>query len=411
MTTSLPFEPLAIVEGIVSDLADHGDGVLSWEDRPLMVAGVLPGERVEVAVRKRYRNISVGECLRILEPSPDRVDPPCPLFGRCSGCQLQHAGSDLQHRVKRRRVQRALAAAGLDERVVRPTWGSPTALRYRNHARFTVVDGAIGFMRRRPKVHLPVDDCLLMDERITEAVACARGRVDDATQFNVRVGIRTGERMIQPSFGDRLPVPSGQPHVHEVVFGHRFRVSAPAFFQVNTRAADLLCQLVRHVVTCGPARRVVDAYAGVGTFAAALADVAERIVAVEYSGPAMDDATCNLAHLGNVELRCGAAEDLLPDLEGPVDALVLDPPRRGCHRRALEAVVAARPACVAYVSCDPASLARDLRLLTRTYVLDWVQPVDMFPQTHHVEAVAALRREDASPIPPPRAPAPTYEAP
>ncbi len=404
MTARLHFEPLAVVEGTVEGIADHGDGVLTWEERPLMVAGVLPGERVRVAVRKRFRRISVGECVEIVEPSPERVAPPCPLFGRCGGCQLQHAGPDLQLRTKRAKVARALEAEGLGAVPVGETWPSPTPLRYRNHARFTVVDGAIGFVQRRPKVHLPIDDCLLMDPAIVEVLELAKGRVDGATQLNVRVGIRTGERMIQPAFGDALPVPSGQPHLHEAVFGRRYRISAPAFFQVNTRAADHLCRIVRGVVAAGPAGRVVDAYAGVGTFAAAVADVAQAVVAVEVSGPAMEDARVNLAGLSNVSLCCGAAEDVLSELGGPIDVLVLDPPRTGCHRRALAAVEAARPARVVYVSCEPQSLARDLARLAGTFEIDWVQPVDMFPQTHHVEAVAALRRPDVSPVPAPECP-------
>ena len=399
-----PFDPLAVVEARVEGLADHGDGVLTWEDRPLMVAGVLPGERVRVAVRKRYRHISVGSCLAVLDPSPGRVEPPCPYYGRCGGCQLQHAAPAVQLAAKKARVERALAAAALDPNLVRPTIASPDAFGYRNHARFTVVDGAVGFMRRRPKVHLPIDACRLMAPAINEVLHRARGRVDGATQINVRVGIRTGERMIQPNFGDALDLPSGQPHLHEVVFGHCFRISAPAFFQVNTKAADHLCRIVRGVVSAGPSGCVVDAYAGVGTFAAAVADLAERVVAIETSGPAMEDAAQNLAHLARVERLCGAAEDLLGTLAHPIDVLVLDPPRRGCHRRALHAIERARPARIVYVSCDPSSLARDLARLAPSFPIDWVQPVDLFPQTHHVEAVAALRRPDVAPAPPPGPP-------
>ncbi len=394
-----PFEPIATVDVTVEHLAPRGDGVATWEDRPLFVSRVLPGERVRVHVRKRYRNNAVGELAQVLEPSPHRTTPRCPLYGRCSGCQLQHVDMPGQLALKHEAVARALAEAGLEAVEVRPTLAAADPWHYRNHGRFTVVEGRIGFMRQRPKVHLPIASCPIMDPAINEAVAHAQGRVPEATQFNVRVGSRTGSRMIQPAFGDALDLPSGQPHLWEELGGRRFRISAPAFFQVHTAQAEVLVEQVRQILAPRPGEVVVDAYAGVGVFAALLAPSVlpgGKVVAIETSGPAMEDAEVNLADQPGVELWCGRTEVLLREVPGRLGAgvagVVLDPPRTGCKPGALRAVEALGPRAVAYVSCDPPSLARDLARLQRDFEVTFVQPVDMFPHTRHIEAVAALRR-------------------
>ncbi len=395
-----PFEPLATVEVTIEHLAPRGDGVATWEGRPLFVARVLPGERVRVHVRKRYRNNAVGELARVLTPSPRRTTPRCPLYGRCGGCQLQHVDMVGQLELKREAVARALADAGLPDVTVRPTLGAADPWHYRNHGRFTVVEGRIGFMRQRPKVHLPIESCPIMDHAINDAVARAQGKVPHATQFNVRVGSRTGDRMIQPAFGDTLDMPSGQPHLWEELCGRRFRVSAPAFFQVHTAQAEVLVEQVCAILDPAPGDVIVDAYAGVGVFAALLAPAVApggHVVAIESSGPAMEDAEVNLAGVPGVELWCGRTEVLLREVPvrlggAAVAGVVLDPPRTGCKPGALRAVEAVAPRAVAYVSCDPPSLARDLARLADRFEVAFVQPVDMFPHTRHVEAVAALRR-------------------
>jgi 23S rRNA (uracil1939-C5)-methyltransferase len=389
-------------EVTVEGLGDMADGLATFEDRPLYVSDVIPGERVRVRIRKRYRRAAVGVLETILEPSPDRVEPPCPLFGTCSGCQMQHISYERQLRIKREMVADALAEVGIDPACLGEPMAAPAPWHYRNHGRFTVQQGTIGFVQRRQKKLFRVDHCHLMDPGINDVLDRLQDQLPEATQCNVRVGTRTGDRMVQPALDvAHLGVASGQKTFTEELGGRRFRVSAPAFFQVNTAQAERLAGVVLNGLQLTGQEVVVDAYAGVGTFAALLAPRARRVIAIEESGPAMDDARHNLADLTNVEIRPGRTEDLLEALiesgERTVDRVILDPPRSGCDPRALAAVKALAPARIAYVSCDPRSLARDLERLRDRFELITVTPVDMFPQTRHVEAVALLRNRPPEP--------------
>ncbi|GAF95607.1 unnamed protein product, partial [marine sediment metagenome] len=190
----------------------------------------------------------------------------------------------------------------------------------------------------------------------------------------------------------------GQPCYEEELLGRRFRISAPSFFQVNTPQAENLFDVLRDHLQPRGTELVIDVYAGVGTFATLLAPLVGRVIAVEESAAAVKDAAVNITGLDNIEFLQGKAEEVLPQLEGVPDAAVLDPPRVGCHRRALAALLQLSPRRIIYVSCEPATLARDLKALCEGgYRLVAVQPVDMFPQTYHVECVANLVRGDLSP--------------
>lgn len=386
-------EELLELELELVGVAPRGDATAVGPDgKPVYVAYGIPGERVRVRVFKRGRVHSGADLLEVLRASPSRVDPPCPLFGTCNGCQLQHVAADRQLELKREMVVTQLGRFGaFTDPPVAPVIGMADPWHYRNHARFTVRGGRVGFVRRHRRQFFEVAHCLLMEPRINDLLARLQGRLHETTQCNVRVGAGDDDVMIQPKL--ELPdIPSGQATLRERLGGHAFRVSAPSFFQVNRVQAERMAELVLAAVGVGEV--VVDAYAGVGTFAVLLASRATRVIAIEESGPAMKDAAENVAGLPNIELRIGKAEVVLgelADVETKVHAVVLDPPRSGCHPAALAAVARLAPSIVVYVSCDPASMARDLRVLADTgFTLTRVQPLDMFPQTVHVECIATL---------------------
>lgn len=390
----------AEIEVELSELAPKGDAIGQVGDKAVFVSAAIPGERVKVRIRRHRREWIAVDLLEVLQPSPDRIEPRCPLFSECSGCQFQHIAYPRQLELKRQVVARQLREhGGFEEAPVAPVLGADEPWHYRNHARFTVQQGQLGFVRHFRRQFLPVAQCPIMEPRINEVMTTLHGTLEGATQCNVRVGRPEGSLMIQP----RLPEaegrpPSGQPALVDELLGRPFRISAAAFFQVNRAQAERLIELVRERVNAGPQGVVVDAYAGVGTFAVLLAPHVGRVIAIEESGPAVEDARINAEGLASVELRLGKSEEILGQLEGPVDAIILDPPRSGCRPDALQAVIEHGPARVVYVSCEPESLARDLRVLVDGgYTLLEVQPVDMFPQTHHVECVATLcRREPRS---------------
>ena len=398
MSGALPDEKRTLTLELRS-LGRHGEALAETDDgKPVFVFGGIPGETVTaeiVAVRRGYAAARVTD---VAEPSPHRVEPACRYFGACTGCQWQHIAYERQLEMKREALADALRRVGGIEIEPLPTMPSPDRLGYRNHARFTVSKqgGRLGYVHKERRRHVEVDECLLMAPWINHALASLQGRVAETTQLSLRYGVHTGDYLLQPTFQDMdVPLASGQKHYEESLLGHRFRVSSPSFFQVNTRQAEQMAELVMDQLRLDGSQTVVDAYAGVATFAVLMADRARRVVAVEESAAAVADARVNVEGIPNVELRQARTEDVLQELAaGGVDAVLLDPPRAGCMPGTLDALLSVPPERVVYVSCDPETLARDLAVLTGgPFRIEQVQPVDMFPQTYHVEAVATLVRD------------------
>ncbi|MBM3939471.1 MAG: septum formation protein Maf [SAR202 cluster bacterium] len=389
-----------LLELALTGLGRLGEALAESGGKPVFVFGGIPGERVVAEVLRERRDYIAARVTRVLDPSPDRVAAPCTYFGECTGCQWQHIRYERQLEMKRAIVVDALERiGGLRDIDVPPTLPSPEQFGYRNHARFTVWRGErgarLGYVHRETHRHVDIDRCLLMAPWLAEAMAALQGHVGETTQLSLRLGVNTGEWLLQPRFErEGFPLESGQKAYHERMHGHLFQISSPSFFQVNTHQAERMATLVRDALGLTGEEAVVDAYAGVGTFAVLMADRARRVIAIEESASALVDARVNVAGLPNVELRQGRTEAVLLELaaNGPVDAVVLDPPRDGCMPGTLDALVQAPPARIAYISCDPETLARDLAVLTAgPFRVASVQPVDMFPQTHHVESVTVLR--------------------
>lgn len=381
---------------LFDEVAPRGDGIASKDlPKPIYAAGVIPGEEARVRIRKIRRNYIAVDVEEITKPSPHRAEPPCPLFEGCSGCQFQHVDYPHQLELKRDMVRAQLRKfGGFEDPPVSPTIGADDPWNYRNHARFTVRDGQMGFIRRFKRQFFAVPECKIMEPRINAVIGKLQNNLDGATQCNIRVGADEDQVMIQPKMDlSAFGLESGQKHITERLHGHDFLVAASAFFQVNRRQAERLADVVRERVQADEDTVVADAYAGVGTFAALLASSVKKVIAIEESAPAIEAAKQALAGLDNVELICARAELLLPTLDQKVDVVILDPPRSGCLPEALDAVLRFRPRRVIYVSCDPSSLGRDLAVLcgeSGAFDLVDVQPVDMFPQTQHIESVATL---------------------
>ncbi len=358
----------------------------------------LPGERVALEVWERRDDRAYGRVVRVLRASPDRATPPCPYFGSCGGCQWQHATYEWQLAYKRDLVAARLAETGFAGVPVEPTLPAPAAYGYRNHARFSIGRkfGELGYTTRHRHRFFRVDACPIVHPRINEILEATQGRAA-GHQLAVRVGARTGDLLVNPpQEGDDLPYESGQTYLEEEVLGRRFRVSAAAFFQVNTGQAERLIGAARDLLDLRADDVLLDLYCGVGTFGLLLAPLVRRVIGVEESAAALKDAHHNAAGLTNVEFLAGRTEDVLASLSEPVDVVIVDPPRVGCRPGALTALIRLAPRRLVYVSCDPASLARDLRVLVDGgFTLQTVQPVDMFPQTAHIETVALLTYADS----------------
>ncbi|MDA1189252.1 MAG: class I SAM-dependent RNA methyltransferase [Chloroflexi bacterium] len=378
----------------LGEMSPDGDTLAMFDGEQIPVCGGIMGEVVEATIRrftKRRKRVTVGVVEDIIQASPHRVAPPCPYYGPCTGCDWQHIAYPHQLQLKRERIQKALAShPELADVPVAETLPSPSQFGYRNHARFTVRNqGQLGFVNRVTRRWTRVDECMLMDPGINEKLAELQDKAD-TSQLSIRYGINTDEWLIQPRMS--ISTPTGQAYYKEKLLDRTFRVASPSFFQVNTKQAEQLAEKIRERLTPAENLTVVDAYAGVGTFAVLLAPHVKRVILIEESPAAVKDAAINAIGLDNVGFMEGRTEDVLATLDERPDVLILDPPRVGCHPDAIAAAVRLSPPTLLYVSCVPETAARDLALLAQGgYTVENVEPVDMFPQTHHVECLATLR--------------------
>ncbi len=445
-----------MLELTVDDLAFGGEGVGRVDGYVVFVRGGLPGDRLEVRVVETRARYARGLLERVLTPSPHRVEAPCPYFGRCGGCRLQHVSYPAQLAFKEKQVRdclQRLGAAGEFE--LRPILPAPEPYGYRNKMEFTVAGAAgaalIGLHQaERYDVVLDIERCLLQSETMNalldETRRQARERAlsvydGDSGQgllrfVTLREGRRTGDAMVNvvaaapdiegltpvaEAFRARVPslasvvlnvtakkasvavgseehVLAGRDHIREQLGGVTFQISANSFFQTNTVQAERLFALVEDACELRGHETVVDLYSGTGAISLLLARRCRAVYGIEVATAAVADAERNARANGieNCVFLAGEVRHALPDLirRGvKAETVVADPPRAGFHPKALSALVELGPTSIVYVSCNPSTLARDVGdLLRHGYRIDWVQPVDMFPQTPHIEAVARLRR-------------------
>jgi 23S rRNA (uracil1939-C5)-methyltransferase len=374
------------------------------------VVGALPGEVVEVEARwrlpwpgrkrKRIRPPTL-QVTRVIESAPERVAAPCPVFGVCGGCQLQHMDYAAQLAWKTERMRSLLADAGFAGAPVLATLACEPPWNYRNHMRFSVDRaGRVGLTARGTSRVLPLTQCDIAQRRINEAVAVLARHELPRPQALVRYGAVTGQMLLQPAPSEELRaelealgVELRDSEFEEELAGRRFRIRPSSFFQTNTAQANVMAHLALEALPSGDDVTLVDAYCGVGTFARLMAERAGRVLAIEESDSAIRDARANLADEPNVEIMKGKVEEMLPNLTERLDGLVIDPPRAGCQRPVLDALIERRIPRIIYISCGPESLARDLTILcldSGAYRLVSLQPLDMFPQTAHIENIAVL---------------------
>lgn len=419
-------------------IAHGGEALGRHEGKVVFVPYAIPGETVRVEVVQEKARWARARLLEVLDPSPDRVEPPCPYFGpgRCGGCQWQHVAYARQLTLKQEIVRDQLTRLGhLPDPPVRPTRAVGEPWGYRNHAQFAVdPQGHIGFRVGGSHEIIPVDRCLLLHPLLDELHEALDLELPELARLSLRAGIAMEEQMlILETKKDAAPglevdvamsavllrrrdpplILAGRAYIEEEVAGHRYRVSAESFFQVNTAGAEALMETVAAGLEPGPDDRLLDAYCGVGLFGLALAERVAEVTGIEAAPIACVDFLWNVEAKGlqNVALIEGPVEEVLAawvtaaevppeqsvddDQEAApasfgkgIDLAVVDPPRRGMGAEAVAALARLGPRRVAYVSCDPAILARDAQSFVQAgYRLAEVQPVDMFPQTYHVESV------------------------
>jgi 23S rRNA (uracil1939-C5)-methyltransferase len=439
----------------LTDLAYGGDAVGRYEGRVLFVPGGIPGERVRVDIVEERRGHARANLLEILRSAPERVEPSYPLLTEC-GCQWQHIAYPAQLTWKAHIVRQLLVRIGKQpDAVVYPTIGMPNGIspwQYRNIALFSVGPaGQVGFKFTESHDVQDLEDCAMLHPALDMVYQRVRSKLikyfgetlsSMIQGFTIRGAIGAvstpGTNMVKavPTLlslharpGSIIEAPqqlahelitiapgivgvivervggrygrvvAGQEFLTDMVSGRRFRVSADSFFQVNLLQTAVLIERAMQMLEAQRSEVALDGYSGVGLFSAFLAARASRVVAIESQPSAVMDARANatLNNQNNITTLEGTLERVLGQLHyrrEHIDVALVDPPRAGCHPKALQALQVLGPRNICYVSCDPSTLARDIATLCSSgrYRLVAAQPVDMFPQTYHIECVALLTR-------------------
>ena len=454
----------------VEAVAAEGKALAHVDGQVLFIDFAVPGDVVDVRVRKRKKNYLEGSVVRLVQPSPHRLEPLCPHFGLCGGCRWQPLPYEMQLEAKRQQVYDQLVRIGhLEVPEIRPTLPSDRTEYYRNKLEFTASErrwiltgedpetvppedrGGLGFHVGKffDKV-LDIKDCHLQrDPSNAIRLFIKRFCVDNGYEFfNIRENrgffrnmfFRTNEKgevmlilcffrddpprrealldavaaafpavtslfyvingKLNDAIGDQTPIHySGADALYEEMEGLRFRIGPKSFYQTNSLQAEKLYAVAREFAQLSGSETVYDLYTGTGTIAQFVARRARRVIGIEYVPEAIEDAKTNAAANGidNCRFFAGDMKDVLNEAfiaeHGRPDVIILDPPRAGIHPDVARVILAAAPERIVYVSCNPASQARDLALLAEKYRITAVQPVDMFPHTQHVENVCALERK------------------
>lgn len=456
MSQTLPVQKNDYIDVVFEDLTHDGAGVAKVDGYPIFVPNALPGEKAKIKVIKVNKGYGFGRLIELMDKSPYRVEIPSEEAHKYGGCQLEHISYEGQLKFKENQVRQVLTRIGKLENVkVHPILGMDNPWYYRNKAQVPVgeKDGRLiaGFFKPRSHEIVDTDESLIQLPEINEAVQVVKeicnnlniSAYDEQSHKGVlrhimaRYGNQTGELMVvivtrtsdiphraqlveeiaarlpkvksiihninskrtNVILGDRTNVLWGNEVIYDYIGDVKFAISALSFYQVNPVQTKVLYDKALEYADLSGSESVIDAYCGIGTISLFLAQKARKVFGVEVVPEAIEDAKKNAALNGieNAEFEAGEAEVVIPKWyqEGnKADVLVVDPPRKGCDEALLRTIIDMKPGKVVYVSCNPATLARDLRILEDGgYKTVEVQPVDMFPHTTHVECVAQLKSE------------------
>ena len=441
-----------LVEVAIVDLSDNGDGVGRFEGRVVFVPDTVPGDRALVRLVRVKPQYAQGKLHQILESSAHRIRPRCIVADKCGGCQWQHIAYEYQLAAKYNQVLQALERiGGILQPPIAPILAAADSLGYRNKATYPLRRSSTGqvqagYYQKGSHQLINLNQCPVQDLRLNPLLAevkqdiqqrgwgiyderLHRGKV---RHLSLRIGRHTGEMSLtlvvadwnlvgieaqaeewltrypqlvgvslnrNPErtnviFGTETRCIAGQPELREEFAGLQLQLLPDTFFQIYTEAAEALLQVIVEQLNLQGDELLVDAYCGIGTFTLPLARRVQQAIGLEMQAEAVQQAQQNaqLNGITNATFQVGTVEDLLPNLDIKPDIVILDPPRQGCDRAVLDSLLQIQPSRIVYVSCKPATLARDLKILQEIggYQLTHVQPADFFPQTSHVECAAFL---------------------
>jgi 23S rRNA (uracil1939-C5)-methyltransferase len=386
------------------------------DGRAVFIPYTLPDEKIRIRLIEEKERYARAELLEVLSASPARIEPRCVHFSHCGGCHYQHIPYQEQLIIKQSILKNQLERVGkLLDPPLSSMIPSPTAWNYRNHIQLHISEsGNPGYFKHRSSQVVPIQECHLPEESLNQIwPALDLEYIPGLDRISLRSGEGGQDTMIVLESSDPQPIEfavdlplsaihqgpggeivlAGDDFTIIEVHGFPFVVSAGSFFQVNTPVAELIVDYLLDALPLAEHTVLLDVYCGVGLFSVFLAPRVKQIIGIESDPSAAADFLYNLAGFDSVELYDVPAEDILPYLEISPDIILLDPPRAGISKKVLDSVVSLQPDLIAYISCDPATLARDVsRLHNQGYQLQQSTPFDMFPQTYHIESVNIFQR-------------------
>ena len=438
--------------GTVEGYSSEGLGIVKLDGAVVFVPRSGRGEEIDLKITKVMKTAAAGEIVKIRKASPERANPECPHFGKCGGCDFQHLSYTEELWAKRQRVQDALTRLGGTDLKVEEILGAKDPMHYRNKSQYPVgADGAIGFFQARSHKVVPIDRCLIQSE-ISDKTAKAVGAwmkrykiapydeqtgkglvrhvyvrvnkkgeslccvvlngkqaprepelaayIQSAAPKTVGVVINVNTRRGNVILGDQYRTIWGENYLMDTLCGLTFKLSVPSFYQVNRAQAEVLYGKALEFAGLTGEETVLDLYCGTGTITLCMASKAKKVIGAEIVAPAIADAKQNAERnkIENAEFFCGDAADIAAKLESEglrPDVITVDPPRKGLSPEVISSVAGMDPKRVVYVSCDPATLGRDIKIFAGFgYKAVRAVAVDMFPATCHVETVCLLTKEE-----------------
>ena len=440
---------------IITGYSHQGEGIGRMDNFTVFVPGVISGEKVRVKIKEVKKNFARGQLEEVISSSPHRIKPLCPVYHLCGGCHLQHIVYEKQLEMKKEIVENALERIGNQNIKALPTIGMKDPWRYRNKGYFQVnrEKGRVqlGFYKAGSYNFVPAGGCVLFSLQINKLVGYLEDQLSlqKVTVYNSKTGegnlrnvlIREsknrGEIMIvfftkeynlgfeqnvlndlvrafpqvvsiyqninrSPKavlLGKVFRLLKGKPDLEDALGPFKFKISPRSFFQVNAEQAEMLNEKVLEYANLSGEETVIDSYCGTAAISIYAAKQAKKVYGIEVEKSAVRDAkiNCELNRISNLKLFSGKAEEWLYRWRRSgeeIHLVIVDPPRKGCSSKVLKGIIKIKPKKIIYVSCNPATLARDLKYLTKDndYKLKKVLPLDMFPQTGHIECIASLER-------------------
>ncbi|MEL6493579.1 MAG: 23S rRNA (uracil(1939)-C(5))-methyltransferase RlmD [Cyanobacteria bacterium J06623_7] len=447
-------KPGQVVELAITDLNTSGDGVGRHEGRVIFVPDTVTGDRLKAKIVQSKAKFARAKVTQLLDVSDHRVRPSCIVADKCGGCQWQHIEINYQREAKRQQIVQAFQRiAGFEDVEVQPVLYTDSSLNYRNKSTYPLgrsQTGQVqaGYYRQGSHKLINLNQCPVQDERLHPLLKEVKQDIqaqgwsiyNESTHqgklrhLSLRIGQNTGEMLLtlvttDPNLvgiedraqtwleryprlvgvglnlnrdrtntilGKTTQTILGKPYLREIFAGVELHIAADTFFQINTGAAELLWQSIVKQLNLTGSETAIDAYCGVGTFSLPLAQKIKQVIGIELNANSIAQAKSNavLNRIDNATFYVGKVKDCLQKVTTKPDLLLLDPPRKGCDREVIEAILQIEPPHIAYISCKPATLARDTKLLcaSGTYKVAQIQPADFFPQTTHIECCVMLQR-------------------